>query len=142
MSRACKQGLLLLPSIGASILPKLVCPICSPIYAGLLAALGLGFVVTRYLMPVTAVFLTLALWALAFRAKSRQGYGPFQLGLTAAIAILLTKFVWEYTPATYAAIALLVLASVWNAWPCRTAPASCQIFFHRMGGNNESSKNS
>src|SRR6059036_3284019 len=37
--------------------------------------------------------LSLALAAIAFRAKQRNGYGPFLLGMLAAAAVLLGKFV-------------------------------------------------
>lgn len=117
MSRAWRQGLLTLPGIGASVLPKFICPVCWPAYAGLLSSIGLGFLVSgSYLLP-------LAVGTLAFRADERHGYGPFQLGLVAAIAILLSKFVWESTPAIYGAVGVLVLASTWNAWPLRSRPS-------------------
>ena len=118
MSRVWKQGLLSLPGIGLSALPKLACPVCWPAYAGLLSSLGLGFLLsTAYLLPLTAVFLTLALAALAFRAKSRRGSGPFLIGLIAAIGILLSKFVWESNVTIYGSVGMLAVASVWNAWP-------------------------
>src|SRR5262249_55495601 len=95
MSRGWKQGLLSLPGIGLSALPKLACPVCWPAYAGLLSSLGLGFLISAaYLLPLTIIFLTLALAALAFRAKSRRGLGPFLIGLIAAMSVLLGKFVW------------------------------------------------
>jgi len=53
-----KQGMLALPSIGVSILPKLACPACWPAYAGLLTSIGLGFLISVvYLLPLTAAFL-------------------------------------------------------------------------------------
>ncbi len=110
--------MLALPSIGVSILPKLACPACWPAYAGLLSSVGLGFLIsTVYLVPLTVVFLVLALAALAFRANKRQGYGPFVLGLLAGTGVLLGKFVLEFIPIVYSAIGLLVIASLWNAWP-------------------------
>ncbi len=129
MSRAWRQGLLALPGVSVSMLPKLACPVCWPAYAGLLALVGLGFLVSAvYLLPLTAAFLALALGAMAFRAKKRHGYGPSLLGLGAATAILLGKFVWESTPTLYGAVGLLVIASLWNSWPRHDTPgemASC-----------------
>ena len=126
MSRTWKQNLVALPSIGVSLLPKLACPLCWPAYAGLLSSVGLGFLVsTKYLLPVTIGFLVLALGALAFRAKNRHGYGPFVLGVLAAVGILVGKFRWESNPAVYGAIGLLVVASLWNAWPNRVAAPCC-----------------
>jgi|SRR5712664_2088399 hypothetical protein len=104
MSRAWKQGLLALPGIGLSALPKLACPVCWPVYAGLLSSVGLGFLISAaYLLPLTIAFLTLALAALAFKARKRRGLGPFLIGLVAAIGILLGKFVWESNAALTAA---------------------------------------
>lgn len=129
MNRSFKQGLLALPGISISVLPKLICPVCWPAYAGLLSSLGLGFLIsTAYLIPLTIFFLALALGALAFRAGKRHGYSPFFVGLVAAFGIVLGKFVLVSDPTMYGAIGLLVIASLWNACPPRTIlnkAASC-----------------
>jgi hypothetical protein len=126
MNRTWKQSLMTIPGVGVSLLPKLACPLCWPVYAGLLSSLGLGFLISaRYLLPVTAVFLLVAVGSLAFRANRRHGHGPFALGLFAAVGVLLGKFLWESNPAMYAAVAVLVIASVWNAWPHRAAVPDC-----------------
>src|SRR5260370_38106240 len=99
-------------------LPKLACPACWPAYAGLLSSVGLGFFIsTVYLLPLTVVFLVVALTALVFRANKRRGYGPFVLGLVAGRAVLLGRFVLASTLLVYSALGLLVIASLWNAWP-------------------------
>ncbi len=124
-----KQGLLALPSVGFSMLPKLACPLCWPAYAGLLSSVGLGFLISAvYLLPLTAAFLFLAVAALAFRANKRRGYGPFVLGVLAGSAVLLGKFAWESKVTMYSALGLLVVASLWNAWPLHEAAAcpECQ----------------
>jgi len=109
MNRTWKNGLLALPSVGASMLPKLACPACWPAYAGLLSSVGLGFLIsTVYLLPLTAVSLLLAVAALAFRANKRRGYGPFAVGLVAGSAVLLGKFVWESNLTVHSALGLLV----------------------------------
>jgi hypothetical protein len=120
MNRVWKQGLLALPSVGISILPKLACPACWPAYAGLLTSIGLGFLISMvYLLPLTSAFLVLALGAMVFRARQRHGYGPFLLGIVAASGVLLGKFVWESNPIMYGAIGLLIISSLWNTWPHR-----------------------
>ena len=120
MSRTWKRALLSLPGIGLSALPKLACPVCWPAYAGLLSSVGLGFLISAaYLLPLTIAFLTLALAALAFRARKRRGLGPFLIGLVAAMGILLGKFVWESNVTVYRCVGMLVVASVWNAWARR-----------------------
>jgi mercuric ion transport protein len=107
-----KQGLLALPGVGISILPKLACPACWPAYAGLLTSVGMGFLISAiYLFPMTAAFLVLALGAMLFRARERHGYGPFLLGIPAAGGVLLGKFVWESNPIMYGAVGLLEVVS-------------------------------
>ena len=126
MNRTWKQSLMTIPGVGVSLLPKLACPFCWPAYAGLLSSVGLGFLMsTKYLFPITAAFLVVAVGTLAFRAHGRHGYGPFVLGLFAAVVVLAGKFWWELNPAMYAAVGLLVVASMWNAWPLRAAVPDC-----------------
>ena len=126
MNSSWKQGLTAIPGIGLSLLPKLACPLCWPAYAGLLSAVGLGFLIsTKYLLPITAVFLVLAVGALAFRANHRHGYWPFILGLIAATGVLIGKFWLNSNSAMYAAVGMLAVASTWNAWPHRMVVSDC-----------------
>jgi mercuric ion transport protein len=118
MKLGLKQGLLTLPGVGVSLLPKLTCPVCWPAYAGLLSSVGLGFLVSsRYFFTFTSGFLLLSVLALAFCAGKRRGYRPSFLGLTAAALVLLGKFSLESSAAVYGGLALLIAASVWNSWP-------------------------
>lgn len=106
-----------LPGLGVALLPKLACPACWPAYAGLLSSLGISFLLdARVLLPLTGAFLAIAVFALGFRASRRRGYGPFALGLVAAAAVLVGKFVLERDGATVGGLALLVAASAWNSW--------------------------
>ena len=118
MSRTWKHGLIALPGIGVSLLPKLTCPLCWPAYAGLLSSVGLGFLISaKYLLPLTLAFLLLALATLAFKARTRRGYAPFVLGVVAAVGVMLGKFEWDSNSALYGAVGLLIVASLWNVWP-------------------------
>jgi mercuric ion transport protein len=128
MSRAWRQGLLSLPGVGVSLLPKLACPVCWPAYAGLLSSVGLGFLISAaYLLPLTVAFLSLTLAGLAFKAKKRHGFGPFWIGLVSAIAISLGKFLWKSNLTISGEIGLLVVASLWNAWPHRDQPQTRSV---------------
>lgn len=113
-----RSSLATAPGITFAFLPKLACPACWPAYSGLLSSVGLGFLLdTAYLFPLTAVFLILAVSALAFRARTRRGYAPLAMGLAAAVVILVGKFALDSNTAMYGGIGLLVAASVWNTWP-------------------------
>lgn len=129
-----KRAIGILPGIGVSLLPKVTCPMCWPAYAGLLTSLGLGFLLyARYLLPVTAVFLFIAVAALGFRAKARRGYGPMVLGAAAAAGVIVGKFCLASDTALYSAVSLLVASSLWNSWP---RPTKAQL--HGLTASSES----
>lgn len=130
-----------LPAIGLSLLPKLTCPACWPAYAGLLSSFGVGFFdYTPYLLPLTAVFLLIAIAGLAFRAHSRRGYRPLLLGLVGSAILLAGKFGYDSDHAMYAGIAALVAASIWNTWPKAPAPSSDRSMGPAHGSENCCSK--
>lgn len=111
----------ILPSVGAALLPKLTCPACWPAYAGLLSSLGVGFInYTPYLLPLTGLFLTFSVLAMAWRAPRRRGYSPFWLGVVAAAIVLVGKFGFDSDPAMWTGLVVLMSASLWNAWPIKT----------------------
>jgi mercuric ion transport protein len=89
-------------------------------------SLGLGFLLdVRWLFPMTAVFLFIAVATLGFRARRRRGHGPFLVGLGASALVLGGKFGLGTDAAMYAGLPLLIGASIWNTWPKPTTPA-CQ----------------
>lgn len=113
-----RRDLAVLPGVGAALLPNLACPACWPAYAGLLSALGLGFIdYTPYLLPLTVLFMGLAVVSLGYRAKICRGYTPFFLGILASAIVIIGKFVLFSDLAVYGGIALLIGTSLWNSWP-------------------------
>ena len=107
-----------LPGIGLALLPKLTCAACWPAYAWLLGALGLNFLdYTPYVLPLMVVFLAMAVVSLAYRARTRHGYGPLLAGTIAATLMLAGKFAFDSDIATYAGAGLLTVAFAWNVWP-------------------------
>lgn len=121
-----KSTVAVLPGVGIALMPKVVCPLCWPAYAGVLSAAGLTFLMEdRWLLPISAALLLAALAALAWRAQTRRGYGPFALGVASAVAILMGKFAAGSSTLAYIGIAALLVACVWNAWPRRKLKAEC-----------------
>ena len=125
MRRVSRSGLLTIPGIGFALLPKLACPMCWPLYAGILSSLGLGFLIgTTYLVPLTIGFLAAALVVLGFRAKQRRGFGPLAIGIVGSAAILFGKFRADSIVVAHGGVIALVAASIWNIWP-RSVAAPC-----------------
>ncbi len=120
---ASKAGLLAIPGIVVAMLPTLTCPLCWPAYAALLSSLGLGFLGSAtYLLPLTGVFLAVAIVGLALQSK-RHGYGPLLLGIVSAVPILAGKFALDSNLMTYAGVGLLAAASVWTMISSRRSDA-------------------
>lgn len=113
-----KRSFLAVPGIVLSVLPFGGCPLCWPVYARILSALGLSFLLSSaYLLPLTALFLSVSVLTLAFRARARRGYGPFALGLVATTLILWGKFSLDSNVLAYAGVGLLISSALWNTWP-------------------------
>jgi mercuric ion transport protein len=117
-----------LAGTGALLLPIGTCPACWPAYAGVLSALGLGFLLSeRYLMPLAAVLLLGALSSLLYGASSRRGYGPFMLGIGGCLTVLTGELALSSDSLAYTGLALFVVAAGWNAWPEKKAKLiSCE----------------
>jgi len=99
------------PAIGTALLPKLTCPLCWPAYAAALSALGFGFFdYTPYLLPLTLVFLGLALGALTLHAKRSGQRLPLLIGLGGAVIVLLGKFAVDLEWMNTTGVVLLVIA--------------------------------
>jgi hypothetical protein len=126
--------LLTLPGITLALLPKLACPACWPAYAGLMSALGLGFLLSaRYLLAATALALLLVLTALAWGGRRGRSCWPLLVGLAASSMILVGKFVWEANPLVYTGAALLIGASLWNSQSVVSTRTTC----HKCKGKKE-----
>jgi len=121
-----KHTLVAVPGVGMSLMPKLICPACWPVYASIVSSLGLGFLIgTTFLLPLTAGLLAMTAGSLAYRARQRRGYGPAWAGSTGAVLILLGKFQLDSIIAMCAGIGLLLTAAIWNGWPRAESP-SCR----------------
>jgi hypothetical protein len=96
---------------------------------------------TVYLLPLTILALVLAVAALGFRASRRRGYGPFVLGLAAAVGLVVGKFVIDSNLAIYGSIVILVSSSLWNSWPKKSVPSAPTDTLLQLGSIKEENEN-
>lgn len=110
-------------SIG-SIFASLCCLGFAPVLAALSAA-GLGFVISdAILIPLLALFLSLALWGMKGSQKKHGKTVPFYIGVAGAVAALVGIFV--FIPIHVIGLITLVGASIWDIVLLRKSPASCE----------------
>ena len=101
------------PAAVVAALPS--CPLCWPVYAGALSAIGLGFLLdSEYMTFLAGVLLLLTLWPLVYTARAHGHYGPVLVGVAGSCAVLLGKFVLPSDVMLYAGLATLLAAYVWN----------------------------
>ena len=114
------------PAVGTALLPKLTCPLCFPAYAAILSTLGIEFVdYTPYLLPLTAMFLAVAITVLALQTRRTGNVVPLVLGVTASLLVLFAKFELEVDWLTTGGIIMLVAAILLGTRSKSTAIAAC-----------------
>lgn len=124
-----------LPAVGLAALPKLTCPLCFPAYTAALGALGLEFVdYTPYLLPLTVVFLAVALAVLANQSRRTGIRYPLLLGIAASAVVLFGKFQLESDWLTTGGIVLLIVAVFFGSRAKPASSVSCPACAPGEGG--------
>ena len=120
-----RTTLMAISSALLAVAPK--CPICFLAYFGIFGvATASASVYHVWLPPLTAIWLALTVATLFFRLSDQRRYGPGWLGIFAAFAVLVGRFVADYPALVYAGIAALVIAVIWRTWTRSSAsPESC-----------------
>ena len=108
-----RTTLMAISSALLAVAPK--CPICFLAYFGVFGVATASASLYRvWLPPLTAIWLALTVGMLFFRPGDRRRYGPGWLGIFAAFAVLVGRFVGDYPALVYAGIATLVVAVIWR----------------------------
>jgi hypothetical protein len=125
------------PAVGTALLPKLTCPLCFPAYAAILGAVGVDFVnYTPYLLPLTVIFLVVAVAVLARQSRRTGNYSTLTLGIAASVLVLAGKFHAESDWLANGGVVLLVVAVFLGS---RTKPTSTNSCPACAPGRNEES---
>ena len=105
-----------LPAIIFALLPKLFCPICWPLYTGLLGSVGINFInYTPYLFPLLTIFLMLVVSGLILGARHNKKYEPVFLGGLSSLLLLIGKFLFEIELFVYMGITGILLSVIWQS---------------------------
>jgi len=111
------RSLAVLPGALLALLPSATCPMCLAAYAGLLSAVGLGFLFNeRVLGPLIVVFLAVGVFSVAWSTRSHRRLGPLVVTVIGSGVVVASRLVWNVPIALYAGVALLIGASLWNLW--------------------------
>jgi hypothetical protein len=121
-----KIGFVIAPGIGLALVPKLVCPLCWPLYTSVLGTIGLGFVnYTPYLYPATLVFLLVAIAAVAGLSPAGGRSLPVLAAVSAGAAVLAGKFFLHNNWLLYSGILMFLGAAAACMVRRSKAGASC-----------------
>jgi copper chaperone len=111
------RSLAVLPGALLPLLPSATCPMCLAAYAGVLSAVGLGFLFNeRVLGPLIVVFLTIGIFSVAWSTRSHRRLGPLVVTVVGSGVVVAGRLVWNIPMALYTGVGLLVGASLWNLW--------------------------
>lgn len=104
-----------------SMLPSFTCPACIAAYAGVLSALGLGFVLREELLaPLIVLCLVAGTASTAASGRAHGRAGPLALTIVGSLLVAAGRLVWSMPALMYGGAALLVGTSLWNLWLERT----------------------
>ena len=117
------RSLALIPGAFLPLLPAASCPACLTAYAGVLSAVGLGFLLTdQVLKPLIIISLLIGIAGVGFSTLSHRRPGPLVFTLIGSAAVAIGRLFWSAPPVLYAGVALLIGASLWNLWLKRPRP--------------------
>ncbi len=111
------RSLAVLPGALLALLPSATCPACLAAYAGLVSALGLGFLFNeRVLAPLIGIFLSIGIVSVAWSTRTHRRLGPLVVTAVGSGVVVAGRLLWNVPIALYTGVGLLVGASLWNLW--------------------------
>ncbi len=98
-----------------SLLSCALCPLCLPVYAGVLSLMGLEFTpLHHFLFPATAVFASFSLGFMAYQTYIHKGkWTPFGTAFVAVFCMLIATF-YDIDVLLYTSLALFMASLLWN----------------------------
>lgn len=116
INRPSRESLAQFPAALLPLLPTATCPACLGAYAGLVSALGIGFLFKAgVLIPLIIVFLSVGIASAVLSFRKHRHIAPLTATLMGTGAVLAGRLVWNMPSLLYAGVVLLAAASLWNA---------------------------
>lgn len=111
------RALASLPGAVLPLVPSFSCPACIAAYAGVLSALGLGFLFTdEVLQPLIVISLVIGVTSIAWTMRAHGRRAPLVLAASAALVIAIGRLVWSLPLVVYLGAAAFLVAAGWNLW--------------------------
>ncbi len=116
-----------LPAAFLSLLPAVTCPACLGAYAGLLSALGLGFLVrSTVLEPLLISTLLIGLASILWSTLSHRSPWPLALTLLGDLTVIIGRYVLSSQEMQWFGFPLILGGALWNIWLRRRRSAAGQ----------------
>lgn len=113
-----------IPGAVAAVLPVATCPACFAAYAGLLSALGAGYLLREQILaPLLVVLLVLGMVSVAWSSRSHGRREPLFATIAGSTAIVAGRLIWSTPLLLYGGVSIVLGASLWNVWLGRQGPA-------------------
>jgi len=111
------RSLAVVPGALLSLVPSATCPACLTAYAGVLSAVGLGFLLNeRVLAPLIVLFLAVGIASVAWSTRSHRNPGPLVATILGSAVVMMGRVVGHVHTLLYAGVMILIAASLWNVW--------------------------
>ncbi len=102
-------------TVVVSLLSCAACPMCLPLYAGLLSLIGIELAaIHEFFFPLMVFFGLMTLGFMAYQIYNHHGnWAPFKLALGAALGMGASAF-WGYEYTLYGCLALFMGSIIWS----------------------------
>lgn len=95
MTRPWSNSIATVPGALVSLLPTATCPACLGAYAGLVSAMGVGFLFRKQvLLPFIGVFLLLGMVGALMSRRRHHRSGPLLLTIAGSLLVALGRIIW------------------------------------------------
>ncbi len=119
------SSLAALPAAFLSLLPAVTCPACLGAYAGLLSALGLGFLVrSAVLEPILISTLLVGLVSIVWSTLEHRNPWPLALTLLGDLALAVGRYILASQDMQWVGFPLILGGALSNIWLRRRRPVS------------------